>query len=438
MTQLGSPPQERAKAPEQPKPKRKLNRLLLIFLSLLLIAGGLSVWYFLLHPKASRNLGILPLGNQGGKSKLELSGRIEGYETNVGAKTAGRVDYMAVREGDQVRKGQLIARLDDSEVQAQLRGATAQITASQEQQRQTTIGIDVIQSQIREAQLNLQQSRGDAQGRIYQAQANVAQNQAQLAQAQAQVTQAAADLKLAKINRDRYTQLQVQGAGTQLQADQAQATYDGDQATLIARQAAVDAARKQVSAAQGALVQAQSSSLNPNIRNAQINTLRAQLAQAYAQMKGAEANVANSVAARQQIAAQIGYLNVISPIDGVVTARSVEPGAVVTSGKTLLTVINPNTVYLRGYIPEGNIPKIRVGQQANVFLDSAPNKPLLARVSAIDTQASFTPENIYFRSDRVKQVFGVKIAINNPAGFAKPGMPADAEILTTVEPEPLK
>jgi HlyD family secretion protein len=83
---------------------------------------------------------------------------------------------------------------------------------------------------------------------------------------------------------------------------------------------------------------------------------------------------------------------------------------------------------LRGYIPEGEIGKIRVGQAARVFLDSSPNQPFTAHVSQIDTKASFTPENIYFKQDRVKQVFGVKLAIDDPAGLAKPGMPADAEI----------
>jgi HlyD family secretion protein len=81
-------------------------------------------------------------------------------------------------------------------------------------------------------------------------------------------------------------------------------------------------------------------------------------------------------------------------------------------------------------LPEGKIGGVRVGQAAKVFLDSAPNRPLDATVTKIDSQASFTPENIYFRSDRVTQVFGLKLKIKNPNGFAKIGMPADGKIMS--------
>lgn len=411
-------PQEHAQFPKLPKPERKPNPRILILIGLLISGVGLYVWYLLSRPKTEQ---------------LQLSGRIEGYETDVGAKVAGRVDFVAVREGDQVRKGQVIVRLDDAEIQAQLGGAKARLAAAQQQELQARLQIDVIDSQIQEAQLNLQQAEGDAKGRIFQAKANVAASEAQLGQTEAQLNQARAELKLASINRDRFAQLLRSGAVTQQQFDIAQTTLETAQATQSSREAAVDAARRQVNALQGGLVQAQTTGLNPGIRLAQLDAFRKQLVLAHSQLEVAKAGIANAQAKRQEILAQINYLRVASPIDGVVTARSVEPGAVVTSGKTLLTLINPNTVYLRGYIPEGDIGRVRVGQQANVFLDSAPDTALGAHVAAIDSQASFTPENIYFREDRVKQVFGVKLSIDNPAGFAKPGMPADAELVTAQE-----
>ena len=86
-------------------------------------------------------------------------------------------------------------------------------------------------------------------------------------------------------------------------------------------------------------------------------------------------------------------------------------------------------VYLRGFIPIGVIGRVKVGQPARVYLDSDPDRPIEAYVSRIDPEATFTPENIYFRDERVKQVVGVKLQLKAGFGFAKPGMPADGEIL---------
>lgn len=416
MTQSVSQPQDSPPTPDESvaaqHPSHKLR--LLIPLALLLVGTGTGIWYTLSRPQSNT---------------IELSGRIEGYPTDVGAKVGGRVNSVTVREGDRVRQGDVIVRLDDAEIQAQLRGATARLAAAQQQQQQAALQLTVVQSQIEEAQLNVRQATGDAQGRIYQADANVAAAEAQLSQAAAQLNQAQSELKLAAVNRDRFAQLLTEGAVTRQQFDQAQTAYETARAIVGSREAAVAAARRQVNAAQGGFVQAQTTGLNPNIRSAQLDALRRQFNVARSQLAAAQAEVKNAQAAQQQVQAQLAYLNVPSPINGVVLTRNVEPGQVVTTGKTLLTVIDPDVIYLRGYIPEGEIGRVRVGQTAKVFLDSAPKQPLNAQVAAVDTQASFTPENIYFRQDRVQQVFGVRLNITDPAGYAKPGMPADGEII---------
>ncbi|MEH2133794.1 MAG: HlyD family efflux transporter periplasmic adaptor subunit [Nostoc sp.] len=417
MTQLISPPQEPIDGAVPEKKKGKPSPRLLIPVALLFIGAGVTTWFFL-SPHSETNA-------------LRLSGRIEGYETDVGAKVAGRIESVAVREGDAVHKDQVIVKLDDAEIQAQLQGAEARLDSIRKQEEQARLQINILESQITENQLTLQQARGDAKGQIFQAESSVASVQAQLNQAIAQVEQAKSELKLARINRDRYTNLVAEGAVTQQQFDQAQTSFETAFATLKSHQASVDSYRKLVNSAQGQLTQAQSTGLNPSIRNAQLTGLRTQLAQTRLKLAAAQADVANAKASQQETKAQIAYLNVKSPIEGVVISRNVEPGAVVTVGKTLLTVIDPKTVYLRGFIPQGEIGKLRVGQSAKVFLDSAPKQPLSAKVAAVDTEASFTPENIYFQQDRVKQVFGVKITIDNPNGFAKPGMPADGEITIT-------
>jgi HlyD family secretion protein len=413
MTFLSPDPPQTEPVTEKPVEKRSpLRPLLLIGL---LVAGGVGFWFWQHRQTQS-------------SSVLKLSGRIEGYETDIGAKVPGRIAAVAVREGDPVKKGQVLVRLDDEELQAQVRAAIAQVSVSQQQAAQARGQINVLESQIEEAQLNFSQAQGDAQGRIAQAQSQVAAAQAQLDQAKSQVQQAQADLDLARKERDRFSSLLKAGAVSQQRLDQADSAYQKAVAFLETQRSGVKTAQKQVQAFQGALVQVKTNRFNPGIRSSRIDTLRKQVVAAQSQWKAAQEQIKSAQANRQQVQARMADLAVKSPITGVVLNRTVEPGAVVASSKTLLTVINPDTIYLRGFIPEGQIGSIRIGQGASVFLDSAPKKPLKAHVIAIDTAASFTPENIYFKDDRVRQVFGVKLGIDQPGGLAKPGMPADAEI----------
>ena len=402
---------------EQSSPPSKISSRLVLAVGLLLsiIAGG--VWYFHSTPPS----GI-----------LSLSGRLEGYETDIGAKVPGRINFVAVREGDLVKQGQIIVRQDNGEIQAQLQGAKARRLVTEHQERQAALQIEVLKSQIRELEINRQQAQQDAEGRIIQSQAALASSQAQLNQVLSELESAQAQLKLDQLNQKRLAQLVAEGAIPQQQFDVAQTTLETGAANVKARQASVASFQKLVKAAEGQLKQSQTTAFNPKIRQAQIQSLSTQLAQARWQKEVNQAEIAKAQAEILEIESRVSDLNLLSPINGVVTARSVEPGVVVAAGKTLLTIIDPKTIYLRGYVPEGEIGKVKVGQQARVFLDSMPKQPFSARVTAIDTQASFTPENIYFQDDRVKQVFGVKISLENPQGLAKPGMPVDAEILTSL------
>ncbi len=402
------------------KKHRTIPKKLKILLPLLLIGiVGVGVATHILRSRPPENF-------------LQLSGRIEGYETDVGTKVGGRIESIAVREGDRVSQGQIIAQLENRELQAALNGASASVDAAKQQVNQALLQISVIENQIEEARLSQLQAEDDTTGRVNAAQASIASAQAQLAEAQAQVKQLKAELLLIKADRDRFEQLYKSGAVSQQRFEQAQSQFDSMQETLQARLALVNAAEEQVKIARANLTQSRASRLNPEIRSVRIRRFETQLEQAKAQLSTAKAELRNAQANYQEIAARFEDLKIASPIDGVVLTRTAEPGEVIATGKTLLTLINLRDIFLRGYIPEAEVGAIRVGQPAQVFLDSAPERPLSATVSAIDTEASFTPENIYFRDDRITQVFGLKLRINNSQGFAKPGMPADAKIL----PEP--
>lgn len=233
------------------------------------------------------------------------------------------------------------------------------------------------------------------------------------------------------MDRDRYANLAAQGAETQQRDDVAKTAFKTAQAALQSRLAAVEAAQRSVKIAQGKLTQARTTTLNPGRQETNISRLQATVEQARASLAAAQAEVKTAQANRQLIQTRLNNLTVTSPIAGVVTTRSVEPGTVVLPSRPLLRIVDMNQVYMRGFILGGQLGQIRVGQSAKIYLDNDPKHqhPFQASVAAVDAKASFTPENVYFQKDRVEQVFGVKLSLEQPGGFAKPGMPADAEIL---------
>ncbi|MGB9470676.1 MAG: HlyD family efflux transporter periplasmic adaptor subunit, partial [Candidatus Acidiferrum sp.] len=203
------------------------------------------------------------------------------------------------------------------------------------------------------------------------------------------------------------------------------------EATADQQQAAVLAAQRRVESARGALTTAQAMLDNPKIRDAQVAGTERQIIQQQDQVAAAKAQTDQAQAQLAEAEANRSDLTVVAPFTGTIITRTAEPGEVVQAGTAIITLLDLSKVYLRGFIPEGEIGEVKIGQPCHVFLDSNPNQPLDAYVLRIDPQATFTPENTYFRDDRVKQVVGVKLQLTQGIGFAKPGMPADGEILVS-------
>jgi HlyD family secretion protein len=346
---------------------------------------------------------------------LTLSGRIEGDDAAVGARAGGRILSVVVHEGDTVNAGDPMAVLDDDQVRARLDQARAALVQVEARATASRNQVAVLEQQLRQAELQTEQARVDAEARVRQAEADVAAAEAQLAREQAA-------LQIAEFDREAYMRLAESGAVSQRQGRQA-ASVAGQQA------AAVTAAERRVEAARAGLATARANLTTPDIRAAQAATIVRQIAQQQAEVASANAEIERSRAQVSEAEANRDDLTVKAPFAGTVVTRIAEPGEVVMAGTPVATLVDLSKVYLRGFIPEGRIGQVKVGQPARVYLDSSPDEPIEAYVSRIDPEATFTPENTYFREDRVKQVVGVKVMLKGATGFAKPGMPADGEIL---------
>jgi HlyD family secretion protein len=346
---------------------------------------------------------------------IVLSGRIEADEATVAPKLGGRILEIRVREGDSVKAGDVVALLDDEQIRARENQAQAALTHAEAQTRAARDQVAVLEQQLRSAQLHTDQSKIDSAGRVREAEADLAQAEAQLAQQQA-------SYQLALFDKDAYSKLAESGAVAQRQAKLADST-------AAQQAAAVVAAQRRVDSAQGALMTAKANLSNPEIREAETATVRRQLAQQQSEVSSALAQTEQARAQLAEAQANRDDLTIRAPFAGTIVTRSAEPGEVVGAGTAIVTLVDLSRVYLRGFVPEGRIGTVKVGQPARVYVDSNPNAPIEASVSRVDPQATFTPENTYFREDRVKQVVGVKLQLAGAVGFAKPGMPADGEIL---------
>jgi HlyD family secretion protein len=391
-------------AQQNAEQSEKGRRTLLRLLILAVLAGvALLVWrIFFSTPAIPPNI-------------VALSGRVEGDDSAVAPKTAGRIAELRFREGDRVKANEVIAVLDDDQVKDREDQARAALAQSQARQRAAEQQLLVLDEQLRQTELETGQATVDAQGRVNQAQGDLAALEAELGQQKA-------TLKLAVFDRDAYTSLAKSGAVAERQARQAIATAE-------AQEALVAASERRVEAARGALNMAKANLSNPPIRRSQSAAVSRQIAEERAEIANAAADLQHAQAQLAEAQANRRDLVVRAPFDGTIATRAAEPGEVVQAGTALVTMLDMTKVYLRGFIPEGQIGKVKLGQAARVYLDSNPTAPLEARVSRIDPEATFTPENTYFRDDRVKQVVGVKLQLTSGFGYAKPGMPADGEIL---------
>jgi HlyD family secretion protein len=146
-------------------------------------------------------------------------------------------------------------------------------------------------------------------------------------------------------------------------------------------------------------------------------------------VRQARARVDGSAAGRALAETRLSQAVLTSPMAGVVQAKHAEPGEMLTPGAPVITVARLDEVWLRGYIPEIELGRVRLGQTARVSIDTWPGRVFEGRVSFISSEAEFTPKNVQTEKERVKLVYRIKITLANPKGELKPGMPADAVIV---------
>jgi len=392
-----------------------MKRKKLIPLFIILIAGGaLLYYYFFLRP------------SDGEGTDIAVSGNIEVTTVDVSFKIPGKIEKLAVDEGDPVKQGQVIATLEHRDLVAQKVRAEATLEATQTripslqknielQDRSTRDEISQAEAAVQAAQARLQQLLAGSRPQEIQA-------------AKAGVDQAESDLVKRKADRERAEKLFKSNFIAAQDLDAAINAHDVAAANLKKaretyalvvegpRKEEIDAARAQYEQAQAALQLARAHRL-------QLEVLRKDLLTAQAQVK--EASTAIAV-----IDTQIGYTQLLAPLSGVVLVKNAEAGEYVVPGGAVVSLGDLERPWLKAFINENDLGRVKLGQKVSVTTDSYPGKIYPGKITFISSEAEFTPKNVQTAKERVKLVYRIKVALENPHGELKPGMPADGRIHT--------
>ena len=388
------------------------KRKKVILLAVILLAGGLIIYFFLLQN----------LEKEG--SDIPVSGNIEVTTVDVAFKIPGKIEKLLVEEGDQVQEGQLIASLEHQDLVAQKAKAEATLEATKtripsllkniELQDQATLQeVSQAESAVEAAQAKLQLLlAGSRPQEIQQAKAGLEQNQADLVKRKADVDRAQ------KLFQDNYISAQdwdsAKNAYEVALANHKKAEENYALVVEGPRREEIDAARAQWEQSKASLKMAKAHRI-------QVDVLRKDLATAEAQVKEAASAI-------EVINTQIEYSNLYAPISGVVLVKNTEAGEFIVPGGAVVTLGDVKRPWLKAYINEADLGKVKLGQKVSVTTDSHPGKIYPGKIIFISSEAEFTPKNVQTAKERVKLVYRIKVNLENPQGELKPGMPADARI----------
>lgn len=324
----------------------------IIFLAILVIVAGAVVFALTRQPR-----------------EIVLTGIVTTDQIVVGSEIQGRVEKLLVKQGDTVKPGDLLALIQPAEWEAELA-----FYASSEQQSA---------SQVTQAEADLKLQELQTSNQIAQAEAN-------LGASKAQSVQASADLENAKLNFKRAETLFHQGVESEQFYDQSRTTFQGAQAHL-------ESLEKQSRAAESALAIAVANAQQVAVRRAVLEASKHQLAAARAQKDRAKV--------------RLDYSEIRAPMNGIVDVRAALPGEVINAGQGIVTLINPDDLWVRVDVEETYINRIRLGDKMKVRLPSGDERE--GTVFYRGVNADFATQRDVSRTKRDIKTFEVRLRCGN-------------------------
>jgi len=330
-------------------------------------------------------------------SGLKISGRIEADEINLAFKMPGKIKGIYIEEGDNVKSGELIAELYSEDI-------TSKINQAKIDEKSSLSNINVKKSNIGILKNKLQQLIIKKNITEKNLNSNILISENNLEKAKANLEKIESDYK-------RYEKLFKEKAISEQKYEEIKTAYN--------------LSVKDLQNAENALKVAIENKKEVDIIFEEIKSLESSLKIAELDLKIAENN---SQKIKEFINELNTYLNdskIYAHSNLLILKKLSQPSEVIAAGQPIITAYEPSKIYFRGYLPEPYLGKVKIGMEGKLTIDSFENKAFKGKIVYISDKSEFTPKEVQTQGERVKQVFLIKVFVNDTENILKPGMPAD-------------
>jgi membrane fusion protein, multidrug efflux system len=398
----------------------KVQRVLLIG-AIMLAAVGISLFVYF-HDRESTD-----------------DAQVDGHITPIASQIYGRVAEVLVKDNESVKAGQILVRIDDADYRAAVDQARGALALAEGEARSAGVDIPRTTENVASGTSSAEAQLAGAQADLERSQAAYDQAQtADLAVAQANVEKSRANAELAKADLERYRPLMQKGEISKQQFDAAKANADATASALVADEQRLAQAKRSID-----ISKAQLDAAKARVEEAQAGVLSAHADQKRIAMRSADAQAKLAAVDRARGALDaallnLGYCNVVAPIDGVATHKTVENGQIVQAGQGLMVVVPLQDVWVTANFKETQLRRMHPGQKAYVEVDTY-GKTFSGHVDSIagatgSVLSLLPPENATGNFVKVVQRIPVKIVldpISASVAILRPGMNVDATVITS-------
>jgi len=350
---------------------------------------------------------------------LVVSGFIEADQIRVGSRVGGRVAEVKVVEGQRVKAGKALFRVEPFDLQEQLKQAQADLAAARAE-------YDRLKAGFRKEEIEQARAKRDRAKAVLE-KLVAGPRPEEIKIVEEDLKRAEASQQFAKSEYDRLNKLREEGRAAQIEFDQAMRQFKVSQAEMGAAQqrlALLQAGtrKEEIAEARAALAETDEA-----LKLMEVGYRVEDVAKAQAQVAAAEAQVA-------AIQVRINDLVVAAPSDCVVEAIDLHPGDLLAPNAPAVALLDVSHLWVRAYVPESQLGQVRLGQKVPIRVDSFPGERFTGRLTFIAQEAEFTPRNVQTPEERSKQVFRIKVELDQGRERLRAGMAADVLLSEATNP----